>query len=97
VNECHPFAKPGHERFVWWIRRFEFACLLRQCVQIRTQQRIEQGFSRREMAKQCGQPDAGPAGDISHGRLGTMLCDDVARDRKYMAVIFSGVGSHGLP
>jgi len=96
VNECHPFAKPGHERFVRWIRRFEFACLLRQCVQIRAQQRIEQGFSRREMTKQCGQPDVGPAGDISHRRIGTMFGDDVTRDCKEMAVIFSGVGSHGF-
>jgi hypothetical protein len=80
LNECHPFAEPGHERFVRWTRRFELACLPRQCVQIRTQQRFEQGFSRREMAKQCGQSDVGSAGDISHGRIGTMLGDDVTRD-----------------
>ena len=49
-----------------------------------------------KMAKKCGQPDVGPAGDISHGRVGTMLADDVARDRKEMVVVFSGVGSHGL-
>jgi hypothetical protein len=49
------------------------------------------------MAKQRGQPDVGPAGDISHGRIGTMFGDDVTRDCKEMAVIFSGVGPHGFP
>jgi hypothetical protein len=34
------------------------------------------------MTKQCGQPDVGPAGDISHGRIDTMLGDDVTRDCK---------------
>jgi len=82
LDECHNFAKPRQERFVRWIRRFEFTCALRQCVQVRTQQRFEQCLSRREMTKQCGQPDVGPAGDISHGRVGTMLGDDVTRDGK---------------
>lgn len=80
MNECDHFAKPGGERFVRWTRRFELACLLRQCVQIGTQQRFEQGLSRREMAKQRGQSDVGSAGDIPHGRTGTMLGDDVTRD-----------------
>ncbi len=39
-------------------------------------------FPRREMTKQCGQPDVGPAGDISHGRIDSMLGDDVTRDCK---------------
>jgi hypothetical protein len=34
------------------------------------------------MTKQCGQSDVGPAGDISHRRIGAMLGDDVTRDRK---------------
>jgi hypothetical protein len=88
LGECHPFAKPGQERFVRWSRRFEFTCPLCQCVQIRTQQRFEQGFSRREMTKQRGRPDFCPAGDISHRRIGAMLGDDLTRDREKMAVIF---------
>jgi NAD(P)-dependent dehydrogenase (short-subunit alcohol dehydrogenase family) len=40
------------------------------------------------MTKQCGQPDAGPAGNIAHRRVGTMLGDDVTRDRENLAAIF---------
>jgi len=97
MNECHPFAKPGHQRLVRRVRRFEFACLVRQCVQIRPQQRFEQGFACWEMTQQCGQPDAGPTGDIAHRRIDTILADDVTRDRKQVVIIFSRVGSHALP
>ncbi len=97
MSERHPFAKPGHERVVRSLRRFEFACPPRQCLQIRTQQRFEQGFPRREMAKQGGQPYVGPAGDVPHGRIGSVLGDHVARDRQEMAVILSGIGSHRSP
>ena len=48
------------------------------------------------MTKQRGQADAGPAGDIAHRRIGTMLGDDVTRDRENLAAIFFCVGSHGL-
>ena len=37
TSEFHPFAKPGHQRFVGWTRRFELGCPLRQCVPFRTQ------------------------------------------------------------
>jgi hypothetical protein len=47
------------------------------------------------VSEQCGQPDVCPAGYISHGRIGTMLGNDVARDFEEVAVIFLGVGSHG--
>ncbi len=96
LGECHPFAKPGHQCFVRWARRFEFGCLPRQCVHIQMQQSFEQGFPRREMALQGAQPDVGPAGDFSHGRVCTMLGYDVARDRKQAVVIPSSVGSQNF-
>jgi hypothetical protein len=49
------------------------------------------------MTKQRGQPDAGAAGNIAHGRVDTVLCDDVTRDRENMVVIFPSVGSHIPP
>jgi hypothetical protein len=82
MDECDAFAKPGHERFVRWTRRFEFRRLLRQRVQMLAQQRLEQRFSRREMAQHGCQPDVGAARDISHRRIGAMFADDVARDFK---------------
>jgi hypothetical protein len=58
------------------------------------QQRFEQGFPRWEMTKQRGQSDLGPARYIAHGRVDTVLGDDLSRDRKEMGSIFLGVGSH---
>jgi hypothetical protein len=49
------------------------------------------------MTKQCGQADTGPASDIAHRRVSTMLGDGVTRDRENLAAIFFCVGSHGLP
>jgi hypothetical protein len=49
------------------------------------------------MTKQRGQPNAGAASNIAHGRVDTVLCDDVARDRENMVVIFPSVGSHISP
>ena len=40
LTELHPLAKPEHERLVRCIDRFEFACVLRQCIQLRTKQRF---------------------------------------------------------
>lgn len=97
LGECHQFSKPAEKCFACRTRRFEFGCLLRQCVQIGTQQRFEQGFSRREMTKHRSQPDAGPVGDIAHRHVGTMRRDDVTRDPENLAAIFFCVGSHGLP
>jgi hypothetical protein len=49
------------------------------------------------MTQHCGQPDLGPAGDVTHGRIGAILSDDVTRDCKQVVVIFSGVGPHNFP
>jgi hypothetical protein len=59
-----------------------------------TQQGIEQGFPRREMAQQRGQSDVSPTSDISHGRIRTMFGDNLSRNRKNVTVIFLGVSSH---
>ena len=95
LGERHQIPKPGKQRIVGRSRGFEFGCLLRQGIQICTQQRFEEGFSRREMTKQRGQPDARPTGDIAHRRVGTVLGDRVTRDVKNLAAIFFCVGSHG--
>jgi hypothetical protein len=47
------------------------------------------------MTKQRGQSDLGPARYVAHGRVDTVLGDDLSRDRKEMGSIFLGVGSHG--
>ncbi len=49
------------------------------------------------MTKQRGQSDAGAAGNIAHGRVDAVLCDDVTRDSENMVVIFPSVGSHISP
>jgi hypothetical protein len=46
------------------------------------------------MTKQRGQSDLGPARYIAHGRVDTVLGDDLSRDRKEMGSILLGVGSH---
>jgi len=66
-------------------------------LQLRTQQCFEQGLPGRETAKQRGQPDIGSAGDIPHGGIGTILGDNLARDRKEAAVILAGISSHSAP
>jgi hypothetical protein len=96
MRECHRFAKPGHERFVGGLDISSSAAF---CVSASAfvRSNASNRLPATGMAKQCCQPDVGPAGDIAHGRIDTVLGDDVTRDCKEMAVILSGVGSHGLP